>query len=194
VAALLCGCASAGHSFNNSAVDKLDLGQLQSTDWRSVFGDKPEVTSLSTTADGRFETVRFYYAQVDIVATFRSRILILEFKNGKLNGFIYVSSFDEHQPEIPSDKLTQISVNVSKKTDVLNILGKPGGKAFCPTKLVDFKDNCDKCVETWKWTSISRVSGFAPPDAREPSVNSISVGFDKDGVVSEVGTDSLNIH
>jgi hypothetical protein len=46
LAAGLCGCASVGHSFNNTAAENLDIGQMQSSDYRSVFGKKPVATAL----------------------------------------------------------------------------------------------------------------------------------------------------
>jgi hypothetical protein len=192
LAAGLCGCASVGHSFNNTAAENLDIGQMQSSDYRSVFGKKPVATALTTTADGRFEVARYSYAFADL-GTAKARILILEFKDGKLNAFVYLSSFDEHQTHVPFDKINEISSRVSTKTDVLKVLGKPNGKALCPSTLEDFKGKCEKCVEIWTWQTMSSISTFgAAYGGKQPSIQNIYISFDKDGVVSEVSTSSTN--
>ncbi len=125
------------------------------------------------------------------LARSNARVLALEFKNGKLNAFEYVSSFDEHQTHVSPDMVNQISSHVSTKTDVLKALGKPSGKALCPSTLEDFKDQCKKCVEIWAWQTATGVSTVGAAFAgNRPSFQDVYIGFDKDGVVSDVITTS----
>jgi len=192
ITTLLCGCASVGHTFNSGAAENLDFGQVQASNYRSIFGEKPTATEQKSTADGRFEIVRYTYAFADLGSA-KARALVLEFKDDKLNAFMYLSSFDESQTHPSLDKLNQISNHVSRKADVVNMLGKPNGKAFCPSNLEDFKESCGTCVEVWKWASMSGVSTFgAAYGGQRPSIKSITVGFDKDGIVSNVSTASAN--
>jgi outer membrane protein assembly factor BamE (lipoprotein component of BamABCDE complex) len=186
------GCASVGHDFNHDAAANLELGRLQKSDCYAKFGEHPQATSEKTTVDGHFETIRYVHAFADMGSA-KARVLVLEFKNGTLNAFIYLSSFDEHQGSLLSDKLGSIAPHVSTKDNVLTLLGKPNGKALCPTTLADFKENCDKCVEVWKWASMTSVSTFgAAYGGKKPSTASISVGFDHNGVVTDITTASEN--
>jgi len=188
----LCGCASVGHNFNNTAVQNLELGQMQSSEYRSVFGEKPAATSTTSTADGTFEVARYTYAYANLGSA-KGRTLILEFKDGKLNAFEYLSSFDEDHKAIPFDQATRITNRVSTKSEVVNILGKPTGKALCPTTLDDYKGKCDKCVEVWSWQSMSSISTFgAAYGGARPTIQNVFIGFDKDGIVSEVTTGAVN--
>jgi len=186
--AVLSGCASAGHSFNYQAAAGLQLGQLQAADYRATFGGKPTATSETTTADGKFEVARYTYGCADR-GTARARAVILEFKDGKLNAFVYLSSFDKEQSQVAFDKISQLKSHVSTKADVLGILGAPNGRALCPSTLEDFKSKCDKGTEIWTWQELSAVSTFgAAYGGRRPDVKTIFISFDKDGVVSEIQT------
>jgi hypothetical protein len=192
LATVFSGCASLGHSFNSKVAQQLDFGSVQTSNYRSVLGENPTATEQRSTPGGKFEIVRYTNA-FGALGTASARVLLLEFKEDKLNAFMYLSSFAEDQTHTPADNVNQISSHVSTKTDVLNILGKPNGKAHCPSNLEDFKDKCEKCVEVWKWNSISSHSTLGSAyGGQKLSTKSVSIGFDKDGVVSEINTASVN--
>jgi hypothetical protein len=192
VAALLSGCASVGHKFNYNAAANLELGKMQTSDCQSVFGDKPTATSITTTADGKFEVARYSYAFADM-GTARARTVILEFKDGNLNGYVYLSSFDREQNPVALEKVSQIKDHASTKSEVFGMLGKPNGKALCPSTLVDFKQPCEKCVEVWTWQGMSSLSTFGSAyGGKQPAIKTIFVSFDKDGVVSGIQTNDTS--
>jgi hypothetical protein len=118
--ALVTGCASAGHHFNYAAADSLELGQMRSTEYRSVFGEKPTALETRSTSDGQFEIARYTYAYADMSTT-ESRVLILEFKDGNLNAFQHLSSFNGDKTAAPVRDVGQIKKGVSTKDDVLRI-------------------------------------------------------------------------
>jgi hypothetical protein len=182
------GCASAGHHFNYAAADSLELGQLQSSEYRKVFGEKPTALLTRTTSDGKFEIARYTYAYADM-STAESRVLILEFKDGNLNAFEHLSSFNCDKTAALVDDADQIKEGLSTKDDILRILGKPNGKAKCPSLLQDFKSLCDKGVEVWNWQAMKKLSTWvAAYGGGRAKVNSISVVFDANGIVLEIET------
>jgi hypothetical protein len=188
----LSGCASVGHNFNYTAAATLDLGKMQASDAKSLFGGKPDATTQTITADGKFEVSRYSYAFADMGSA-RARTVIVEFKNGRLNAYVYLSSFDKEQSPIDLEKVGQIKEHQSTKSEVLNILGKPNGKALCPSTLDDFKKRCETCTEVWTWQGMSSLSTFgAAYGGKKPAIKTIFVSFDKEGVVSDFQTNETH--
>jgi hypothetical protein len=183
------GCASAGNTFKHEAAATLELGQLRTTEYRQIFGEKPTATSVQKTEDGTFEIARYMYAHADL-GTAQARCLVLEFKDGVLNSYNYVSSFSENHQPVDLEKADQIKKGASNKNDVQQILGKPDGKALSPSSVEDFKDRCKKGAEVWTWQAMRKVGTFAAAGGKRPEVNSIFVIFNKDGIVNEVQTES----
>jgi hypothetical protein len=184
--ALVSGCVSVGHTFSYATASNLELGQLTLSDCRSVFGEKPSAVSQQINADGKYDIVRYTYAHANMGSA-RARTLILEFKDGKLNAYVYISSFAGELISVPVDKINQLKKGESTKADVLNLLGKPNGKALCPSTLDDFKSRCAGNSEIWTWQSIGSLSTFgAAYGGERPTVTTLFVTFDKTGVVNEI--------
>lgn len=183
------GCATAGHSFRNEAVSSLELGQLKSSECRATFGTHPSATSQELKDEGKFEVVRYTYASAN-PGTAQGRTLIVEFKNDTLNAFIYVSSFSDDRTLTSFDKASQIVKHVTTKDGVLNLLGKPCGKALSPCTLNDYKNRFGSGVEIWTWQAVSKIVTMAASygGRHRPARKSIFVTFDKNGVVAEVLT------
>jgi hypothetical protein len=179
----LSGCASAGHTFNYAAASNLELGQLALSDYRSVGNERPSATSHHINADGTYDILRFNYGQADL-ASINTRALMLEFKDEKLNAYLHVSNFKGEMISIPMDKIGQIKKGESTKTDVLNLLGKPTGKALCPTTLSDFKERCNGNSEIWTWQSLGSLSSWSR--SLQAPVTTVFVTFDNAGVVKEI--------
>ncbi len=186
--ALFSGCASVGKDFHHERVTSLEVGKTRSSEYRTMFGEKPNGTETRTTGDGKFEIIKYVYAFADMGSA-KARVLFLEFRDEVLNGFNYVSSFDEKRPKIPMERAAEITKGVSTRSDVLNLLGKPMGHAMCPTFIGDFKDHCEKGVEIWSWSVMAELSTFGHAyGGQQVKMNTLSVIFDKNGVVSEVRT------
>ncbi|HEY5909985.1 MAG TPA: hypothetical protein VJA21_05215 [Verrucomicrobiae bacterium] len=185
VAGVACGCASVGKDFKYQGAGSLELKQTRSSDYQALFG-KPNSVEMKETSEGKFELVRYLYAYADMGSA-RSRVLDMEFRDGTLNSYHYLSSFDKDKTTVNADQLKQIQRGVSKKEDVLQLLGKPHGKALCPSYDADFKDKCGKGAEIWLWTVMGKASTFGVAYGGDQiEVHNIFVIFDKDGVVTEV--------
>jgi hypothetical protein len=185
LAVVVTGCASTGHSFNYAAADSLELGQMRSSEYRNVFGEKPSAIGSQSTSDGKFEIARYTYAYADM-GNAEARTLVLEFKNGDLNAYQHLSSFTKDKTTAAVENADQVKNGISTKNDVLDILGKPNGKARCPSVLDDFKGRCSKGVEVWSWMAMKKLSTFGSAyGGARPKVNMVFVIFDANGVVAE---------
>jgi outer membrane protein assembly factor BamE (lipoprotein component of BamABCDE complex) len=56
-------------------------------------------------------------------------------------------------------KVDNVKIGLSTRDDVISVLGKPYGKAFCPSQLADFKDSCTKAKEVWGWVTFQHGVG-----------------------------------
>jgi hypothetical protein len=176
------GCASVGRSFNHEKVPTLEIGALKSGEYKDIFGE-PMSVQTTTNSDGKFEDIRFLYAHANMaVAT--ARLLDLEFRDGMLNAWYYVSGFDEDRTAIELGTISKIQKAVSSKNDVQMALGKPHGKAVCPCLLPDYKERC-KAAEVWMWGAINKLVTFG----RNPTETvSLYIHFDNKGIVNQIET------
>jgi hypothetical protein len=185
----LCSCASIGTNFSPKP-DVLKLGQLKSSEYVQYFG-KPEVVQTKVNADGHYEVAQYAFLQNNF-GTVSGRVLLLEFKNGVLNGYGFLSSFDEDKSKADLAGIDQVrnGIGKSSQSDVLAILGQPGGKVYCPTTLKDFKDRCGKGTEIWGWFAAGKISiGFGMPGQTSVKTTDIYVVFDASGKVTDVQTE-----
>jgi hypothetical protein len=185
--ALVSGC-SIGHTFNHEAASNLELGQITLSDYRSVFTNSPNTVSQRINANGTYNIVHYRLRHGNLQAI-TIRGLLLEFKDGKLNAFVHVSNFEGEKTPVPVDNMNQLKRGESSKPEVFRLLGKPNGKALCPSTLADFKDRCDGNSEIWTWQSL----GDQPNEGKKtkpPATTNLYVSFDKTGVVNEIETAS----
>jgi hypothetical protein len=179
-ACILAGCVSIGESFKTGGVQGLELGQLRSSDYAAIFG-KPTYVVRTNTANGEYEVDRYGYARAN-PGNSSVRMLDLEFKNGGLNAFYYLSSFSEDETKADSDSAKKLAAGQTKE-EVLRIMGRPAGKALCPTTLVDFKEQFGKVrngTEIWAWCYIKRLVTFGNTPNESTT---IYVVFDTNGKV-----------
>jgi len=182
VAISCAACASVGRDFNYTNVPSLEIGSLKSEDYHDIFG-KPRNVQMTVNSDGKFEDVRFIYAHANI-ASASSRVLDLEFRNGKLNAWLYISGFDEDRTAVDLAGTDKIKKNVSTKSDVQALLGKPHGKAHCPSLLFDYKDRCH-AADIWAWGAVNKLVTLG----RNPTETStIYILFDDNSIVTEIET------
>ncbi len=133
---LLAGCV--GRDFTRPAPDSLRLGQ---TTWPQVaerYG-KPFKESVYT-LDG-IDIVTQIYAYGSLAASHHrakinsdgaARKLEFKFHNNILVGYVYSSSWAEDHTDFDETKSAEIIKGVSTKTDVMQLLGKPGGYYIYP--------------------------------------------------------------
>lgn len=167
--------------------DSLELGHLTTADYVNIFG-KPYSKRIQTTKDGDFETVSYQYAE-STVSSASTRVLLLEFRNQKLNAYEYVSSFDHDKTKVELEKLDAIKTGIGKltKKDIVSLLGKPNGECKCPSKLDDFKDRCGEGAEIWAWFAAKKIDLWAKGKFEAASIYLL---FNSDGKLIDVQTEN----
>jgi len=184
---MLPSCAvSEGHNFDFSNISKLDLHQMKDTEYNNLFAE-PWREERTTSGDATFDNIKYFYASGNTYSGRGSvRILLLEFKDGQLNAYDYASSFDEDKTRIDLTNVKKVKIGVSTKEDVLIALGKPHGKALCPTEIENFKDKCGKAPEIWGWGEYQKY--YTKTAQKRPKVTEVFVMFDKEGKVMDLKT------
>jgi len=156
---------------------------MTATEADSLFG-KPTHLVTKTTTEGNFQIYKYDFAQANLAAV-NTRVLLLEFKEGKLNGYFSWSSFSKDKSHFDSSAEAKLKTGVGKftKDDVLALLGQPEGKALCPSIINDFKDKCEKNTEVWGWYMSDNISLWVRRDVKSAQ---LVVSFDSSGKVSGV--------
>jgi hypothetical protein len=146
----LCSCATVGHDIHPK-LETFKLGQFTRSDCKKLFGTPNNETDKTTSA-GEFDTLNYSYIQ-NVIGSVSVRDLIFEFKNGVLNGYEYISSFDKDKTTVDLSKVNQIKAGIGRLTreDVSAALGQPYGKALCPSTLGDYKEQSKEGAEIWSW-------------------------------------------
>ncbi len=141
---------TAGLQFNYEKVNDLDLDRIKQSEYVDIFGTPYQTTNMNVSGD-KYQIAWYHYGVRPILVKAEIRNLLLEFKQEHLNGYIYASSIKNDKTRIDISKVDKIQVGTSTKNDVLTLLGRPYGKAHCPTQLNDFKDGCGRAKEVWGW-------------------------------------------
>jgi hypothetical protein len=182
---LLCSCATVGRDFNPNLAG-LKLGQFKLSDCKKLYGE-PNSESDKTTSDGEFDILN-YHRGVNVWGTINARVLILEFKNGMLNGYVFASSFKKDKTGGDLTKVDQVKAGIGKfsRDDVTAILGQPSGKALAHTTLTDYKDVKAEGTEIWGWFDMEGLQLLTFTGARVEKSAYIYVVFDDGGKVKDV--------
>ncbi len=153
---LMVGCVSIGKDFREENVSQLDLGSLKRGEETKLFGTLPSRWATNTPS-GRFEGCRYLFAHGNL-ATARSRLLDLEFKDGLLHSYLYASMFRSDATAI-SESAAHNLMKGQSQAEVLRLLGKPSGKSLYPSHQPDYKGCWEEIgpgSELWAWC-------YAPP-------------------------------
>jgi hypothetical protein len=160
---ILFGCATVGGPFPYQNKQNIVIGKTTKDEGIQLFGS-PFGTTKTSNANGNFSILKYAYANGG-----GSRVLIIEFKDNVLNAYIYVSSFEEDSTKFDYAVGKTIKEGSFNKAVVLKKMGKPAGKALCPSTMGDFKQLCHTEKEVWKWAFGSKH---------------LNIAFNKNGIVS----------
>lgn len=184
LAATLTGCASEGKNFKYKNISQLKLGDKKSLNYQKIFG-KPLSMSKISNSDGEFEQLHYKYSHGDM-AVIEDRSLELEFRNGELNAYWHVSSFNDDRTEVNDTMLSEIKPGSTSKEQILSTFGEPHGKALNPC-VIGLKDIFNGGTEIWIWSSLNKVSTFGAEYAgQRANLKIILVVFDKNGIVKDI--------
>ncbi|QYY36593.1 outer membrane protein assembly factor BamE [Ruficoccus sp. ZRK36] len=180
------GCVqTAGQIFEPGLVDRLVLGQTTTEVAFDLMG--PPQSRRTVTKNGTTFTMATYIygeAKAPIMGgDYFMDLLVIEFFEDTLHGYIQLALDNQAGQPLNIEGTKTLERDVSTKQDVLNLLGRPNGKALSPSNLDIFEDAYGD--EIWVWLS-SREEGTTV------EVQKIVVGFKYDGRVDSVSS-SVNV-
>lgn len=130
---LLTGCA--GTNFVRVADDAIVLGQTTSEQITARLGS-PYREGTVTKNDQQIKTSSYAYASTGGAAAAEgvtaARSQGFYFFNNKVVGYEFTSSWKEDSTNFDSGKVSQIKKGESTRSDVVRLLGNPGGKYIYP--------------------------------------------------------------
>lgn len=133
LAVLLTGCA--GTNFVRVADDALVLGQTTSEQIAARLGS-PYREGTMTKNGQQIKTASYAYASTGgsaaAAGVIPARSQGFYFFNNKLVGYDFTSSWKEDSTDFDSGKVSQIKKGESTRSDVVRLLGNPGGKSIFP--------------------------------------------------------------
>jgi hypothetical protein len=181
----LCSCADVGDKFSIPSTDTLTIGQMTPDQAVALFG-KPSTKTEDVYPEGSYEVYKYTFAHADISAI-NGRVMLLEFKDGKLNGYLYWSSFDADKTRISLQNVDALKAGFGKltKDDVVKLMGKPDAKTICPSVMADFRERCYQNTEAWGWYMTDDVNLWLLGPQKIKSAE-LYVTFDDRGKVSGV--------
>jgi hypothetical protein len=175
----LTGCA--GTNFERVQDSALVLGQTSSEQIKASLGS-PTQEGVMTKNGQQIATASYAYAQsmggdaaADDVIPARGQSFF--FFNDKLVGYNFTSSWKADCTDFDSTKVSAIKKGVSSRSDVISLLGAPGGKAIYPLVAKDGED-----AVTYLYTQTTKRSLVII----RAYLKLLVVTFDKQGIVTDV--------
>jgi hypothetical protein len=132
-ALLLAGCA--GDKFVRLPDDSLVLGQTTQEQIRARLGT-PYREGEITKNGQQLKTANYFYSRTgggaDAAGVTPARNQGFIFLKDKLVGYEFASSYKDDSTNFDSEKVSQIKTGESTRSDVVRILGNPGGRYSYP--------------------------------------------------------------
>lgn len=189
VMALGFGCATTT-PFDLSAekAEQLEIGTFKRDDCEKLFGTPGTKQTLSG-PNGNYD-IWIYRFVAERSGMGRMKALIVEFKEGALNGYIFLSSFEGDRSTFAKTNMAKLVFAGSTKEQVQTLLGKPAGKVRCPTEIDLLKSTCgfpDR--EFWMYADFNAVALLFPRRGQANWAGTVStITFDEYGLVNNVTT------
>lgn len=148
--AIICvsvGCVSifVGKDFKKEPIKDIVVGKTTKAEIINSFG-VPYNENKVTFNNTEFEIFNYLYSFLDYSTNKQmKKELRCEFKNGLLNSYNFVSTFEDDRIRIDKNKLNTLEKGKTTKSAVQNVLCIPHGIALIPTSLLyrppsDIKD------------------------------------------------------
>lgn len=128
------GACSAGRNFKEPTEESLVLGTTTMAEIRERFG-KPQNEGTSNKDGHNMQVLTYAYARqggAHASGVTPARAMALTFSDDHLVGYSFASSFEEDHTDYDESKLAQIQQGVTKRPEVLSLLGPTRGKCIYP--------------------------------------------------------------
>ncbi len=132
-AMFLSGCA--GTAFVKTSDEQLALGKTSESEIRQKMGT-PYREGVVTKNEKQLKTLTYAYANTGGEASgpgvTAAKAQAFYMHQDKLAGYEFISSWKEDSTDFDESRIAQIKKGVSTRSDVLQIMGPPGGKYIYP--------------------------------------------------------------
>jgi hypothetical protein len=169
-----------GKEFHYQNKDKLIVNRTTIEEVNKYFGE-PVKDIVTDNVNGHFNIYEYYFVHADLTDG-DERILMMEFKNGVLIGYVYDSSYKEDSTLFDYEEADGIEIG-HHIDDVLKRVGSPSGKALCPVNIHDYKDKCIYGKKMFVWIYTPGTSMFG---ASSVETKMLFVGLDENALVSDI--------
>jgi len=177
----IAGCAM-GTNVMRPVPDELTLGVTTKEAVLGKYGT-PDNTG-ETEVNGKLVDVVGYTfvdpnGRTHIPGVNASRNLMFNFYNNKLVGYIFTSSFQEDHTDFEASKIEEIKKGVTKKSDVIALLGDSNGKEIYP-----MIENKDSVRFLYQYFHFDMKMGFLKAKGKIYT-KLLTVDFDSNGTVTD---------
>jgi hypothetical protein len=130
----LTGCATVGTNFKTTGLSQLRLSESTESDVISYFGQpfKKQARSENGT---EYQLLIYVYAE-GTPNSGKSRRLATEFVAGRLNAYLFHSALGNDMTDFDANSHSVLVAGKSRKSDVIDALGKPHGEVKFPSLLL----------------------------------------------------------
>ncbi len=163
----------------------MQLGKTTNLQARRMFGN-PKVEKNVSNDYNDYNIWTYIFMESRAFNQSDGRIMVLEFVDGKLNGYFYASSYESDAPPQNLRAKNQINRQSSTRADVARILGVPDGKAYSNTTLEDFHEGVGE--EIWLYQQETQAVDNSIVSEK------ILVGFDRDGTVETITSSKTKLN
>ena len=169
-----------GKAFHYENRDKLVVNMTTLEEVHKYFGE-PVKKSEADNVNGHFDIYQYYFVHAGLTDG-DERILLMEFKDKVLIGYVYDSSHKEDSTLFNYEEAVGIEVG-HHKNDVVTKVGFPSGEALCPVNIHEYKEKCLHGKKMLVWIYTPGTSVFS---ASSVETKMLFVGLDENSLVSDI--------
>jgi len=169
-----------GKSFHYENRDKLIVNLTTLEEVHKHFGE-PVRKSEADNVNGHFDIYQYYFVHAGLTDG-DERILLMEFKDKVLIGYVYDSSHQEDSTLFNYEEAVGIEVG-HHINDVVAKVGHPSGEALCPVNIHEYKEKCLHGKKMFVWIYTPGTSMFG---ASSVETKMLFVGLDENSLVTDV--------
>ncbi len=131
---ILAGCATVGTNFKTTGLNQLRLLESTESEVITHFG-QPFKRQARSDKGTEFQLLVYVYAE-GTPNSGKSRRLATEFVAGRLNAYLFHSALGSDMTDFDASSRLGLVAGKSKKSDVVDALGKPHGEVRFPSLLL----------------------------------------------------------
>ena len=169
-----------GKEFHYENKDKLIVNVTTIEEVQKYFGE-PIKDIVADNVNGHFNIYEYYFVHADLTDG-DERILMMEFKDGTLIGYVYDSSHEEDSTLFNYEEAVGVEIG-HHIDDVVAKVGHPSGEALCPVNIHRYKEKCTQGRRMFVWLYTPGTSMFG---AGSVETKILFVGINDNNKVTDI--------